>query len=79
MFPHRDTFPAHHDEPTVLAVRQDHVQGVHDNDEHQPVHQLHLSNHYECGPLYRRLPPHLVAQNSHTPHQQGELQLRILP
>lgn len=77
VFPNRYTIPGDHDEPTQLDIREDDVQGLHDDDQHQPVHQQHLPLHHERGSLHSRVPSDLLAENSDTVHLEGGLVDRL--
>lgn len=73
VFPNRYTVPRHNDESTQLDIREDNVQGLHDHNKYQPVHQQHIPLHHERGSLHRRLPSDLLAENSDAVHFEGGL------
>lgn len=77
VFPDWHTVPDRHHVHGVLAVRQRHVQGVHDHDQRQPVHQQHIPDDHERRPVHSHMPSDIVVQGAHRIRVQNRLGHRM--
>jgi len=77
VFPDRYTVPDRHHVHGVLAVRQRHVQGVHDHHQRQPVHQQHIPDDHERRPVHSHMPSDIVVQGAHSVRVQDRVGDRV--